>query len=195
MIGLIVQAACSIVQRQACMRHGSCSERRPAHALQILAPLTKGGNLPFRRLCADFGAEATMSEMSFARHLLRGAPQEKALLKRAANEACFWCAFTCLLPGSAITHRCWVLPERPPSTSPCGCMHCKAAEVSAFAGFQFATNNIGEGVAAAKLAAESGASWVDLNCGCPIHGPRLSLPLARMLAAVVHCHFYGLDVL
>jgi tRNA-dihydrouridine synthase len=56
---------------------------------QILAPLTRGGNLPFRRLCADFGAEATMSEMSFARHLLRGAPQEKALLKRAPNEACF----------------------------------------------------------------------------------------------------------
>jgi hypothetical protein len=40
----------------------------------ILAPLTRGGNLPFRRLCADFGGEdiATMSEMGFARHLLNG---------------------------------------------------------------------------------------------------------------------------
>ena len=83
--------ACNSVNTVLCM-HASMSHAQrgaPAHALQILAPLTKGGNLPFRRLCADFGAEATMSEMSFARHLLRGAPQEKALLKRAANEACF----------------------------------------------------------------------------------------------------------
>jgi tRNA-dihydrouridine synthase 3 len=36
-------------------------------------------------------------------------------------------------------------------------------------GFQFTTNNIGEGLAAARLAAEAGASFVDLNAGCPIH--------------------------
>ncbi len=33
----------------------------------ILAPLTKGGNLPFRRLCADFGCEVSVGEMIFAR--------------------------------------------------------------------------------------------------------------------------------
>lgn len=35
----------------------------------ILAPLTRGGNLPFRRLCADFGAEVLVSEMVFARQV------------------------------------------------------------------------------------------------------------------------------
>lgn len=37
----------------------------------ILAPLTRGGSLPFRRLCVDFGADVTMSEMAFAKHLLK----------------------------------------------------------------------------------------------------------------------------
>ena len=52
----------------------------------ILAPLTRGGNLPFRRLCADFGCEAAMGEMVFARHLLKGDPIEHARLRRAPNE-------------------------------------------------------------------------------------------------------------
>lgn len=38
----------------------------------ILAPLTKGGNLPFRRLCTQYGAEVTYSEMSFSKPLLKG---------------------------------------------------------------------------------------------------------------------------
>jgi hypothetical protein len=37
----------------------------------ILAPLTRGGHLAFRRLCADFGAEVTVSEMAFARGLVK----------------------------------------------------------------------------------------------------------------------------
>ena len=70
--------------------------------------------------------QATMSEMAFARFLIRDHPQERARLRRADNEVLY--------------------------------------------GVQFATNNIGEGVRAAELAAASGAAWVDLNCGCPIHG-------------------------
>jgi tRNA-dihydrouridine synthase 3 len=43
----------------------------------------------------------------------------------------------------------------------------KAAEESLF-GFQVATKSSAEGAGAARLAAEAGASWLDLNSGCPI---------------------------
>ena len=52
----------------------------------ILAPLTRGGNLPFRRLCSDFGMEASLSEMIYARSLLKGDAVEQARLRRASNE-------------------------------------------------------------------------------------------------------------
>jgi len=52
----------------------------------ILAPLTRGGNLPFRRLCSDFGMEVSLSEMIYARSLLKGDAVEQARLRRASNE-------------------------------------------------------------------------------------------------------------
>ena len=55
----------------------------------ILAPLTRGGTPPFRRLCADFGCEAAMGEMVFARHLIGGDRLEATRLRRAPNEALF----------------------------------------------------------------------------------------------------------
>jgi hypothetical protein len=67
----------------------------------ILAPLTRGGHLPFRRLCADFGAEVTTSEMVFARELIRGNPVERTRLKRAANEQLYGA-----LPFSVVHHHC-----------------------------------------------------------------------------------------
>jgi len=91
----------------------------------ILAPLTRGGNLPFRRLCADFGMVTSVSEMIFARSLLRGTSTEKAKLRRASNEQVY--------------------------------------------GVQLATKQISEGVEAIKEVEKSGADFVDLNCGCPIH--------------------------
>lgn len=91
----------------------------------ILAPLTKGGNLPFRRLCTDFGMDTSISEMIYARGLLKGSPVERARTRRCDNEQTF--------------------------------------------GVQFATNQIGEGLDAIQIIKDSGADFVDLNCGCPIY--------------------------
>lgn len=55
----------------------------------ILAPLTKGGNLPFRRLCADFGATMTVSEMAYARNIVKGEGRELALLRHHPSETNF----------------------------------------------------------------------------------------------------------
>ena len=55
----------------------------------VLAPLTRGGNLPFRRLCADFGMQVGMGEMIFARNLIKGDKIEAARLRRASNEQSF----------------------------------------------------------------------------------------------------------
>jgi tRNA-dihydrouridine synthase 3 len=55
----------------------------------VLGPMTKGGNLPYRRLCTEFGARVTMSEMALARRLKQKRRPEYALIRRAPDEACF----------------------------------------------------------------------------------------------------------
>ena len=55
----------------------------------ILAPLTRGGNLPWRQLCTELGARVTTSEMAVARDVVRGRRGEMALLRRAPQEHCF----------------------------------------------------------------------------------------------------------
>lgn len=117
----------------------------------ILGPLTKGGNLPFRRLCVEFGARVTMSEMAYARQVVRRSKSELALLRKHDSEACF--------------------------------------------GVQLAANKPEEAIKAGAVAVERGASFVDVNVGCPIHdvvrrgmgATLLSRPaaLARLVEALV----------
>lgn len=86
--------------------------------------MSKGSNLPFRRLCCDFGAETTISEMVFASALAKHNRKDLALLRRSPQEHCF--------------------------------------------GVQILTNNPEDVRASLPIIEESGADFVDLNCGCPI---------------------------
>jgi tRNA-dihydrouridine synthase 3 len=55
----------------------------------VMAPMTKGSNLPYRRLCIELGATVLISEMVVARRLKQRRQGEYALIRRAPDEPCF----------------------------------------------------------------------------------------------------------
>lgn len=55
----------------------------------VMAPMTKGSNLPYRRLCVELGARVTMSEMTLARRLKQKRMGEFALIRRFEGEPFF----------------------------------------------------------------------------------------------------------
>lgn len=55
----------------------------------VMGPMTKGSNLPYRRLCVELGARITMSEMTVARRLKQRRKGEFALIRRFEGEPCF----------------------------------------------------------------------------------------------------------
>lgn len=55
----------------------------------VLAPMTKGSNLPYRRLCVELGARVTVSEMTLARRLKQKRSSEFALIRRSPDEPCY----------------------------------------------------------------------------------------------------------
>src|SRR5260221_3532783 len=55
----------------------------------VMGPMTKGSNLPYRRLAVELGARVLVSEMTVARRLKQKRKSEFALIRRAPEEPVF----------------------------------------------------------------------------------------------------------
>ncbi|KAJ5091337.1 hypothetical protein NUU61_006207 [Penicillium alfredii] len=112
-----------------------------------LAPLTTQGNLPFRRLCTDLGAQFTYSEMAMSMPLIQGSKSEWTLLKAHESE---------VLPPSVI----------PGENVVQGYDNSKDSKFGA----QIAANKPWQALKATEVLSKFTPHLrvIDLNCGCPI---------------------------
>lgn len=113
----------------------------------VLAPLTTQGNLPFRRLCVDLGAQITYSEMAMSQPLIQGQKSEWALLRAHETEM------------------------NPPAYSPSSTVPACYDNTHDFRfGAQIAANKPWQALKATEILTRLTPQLrvIDLNCGCPI---------------------------
>ncbi|KAL4806480.1 hypothetical protein BDV18DRAFT_137661 [Aspergillus unguis] len=113
-----------------------------------LAPLTTQGNLPFRRLCVELGAQLTYSEMALSMPLIQGHKPEWALMRAHGSEA---------LPPTVSSSRASVVE---------GYDNSKDMRFGA----QIAGNKYRFVMKATEVLSSLTPNLrvIDLNCGCPI---------------------------
>lgn len=112
-----------------------------------LAPLTTQGNLPFRRLCTDMGAQFTYSEMAFSMPLVQGGKSEWTLLKAHESEM----LPPTIIPGDNVVQ---------------GYDNSRDFKFGA----QIAANKPWQALKATEVLSKFTPHLrvIDLNCGCPI---------------------------
>lgn len=115
-----------------------------------IAPLTTVGNLPFRRICKDLGADITCGEMAITTSILQGQAMECSLLKRHPCEDVFGVQIAGAFPDT-VARTCELIDD-----------HVSASIApSGSAGLAYTSNPVHRYV-------QMQVDFVDLNMGCPL---------------------------